>query len=467
LIDLSDAAALKNALEAGTTISLPAPADSPEARPRRIEVEVEAPDETAAVDKVRCTLAPADRERARITAIRPPLRRLPLAPFLVLLAGFFLVVGVHDAFYGSDTTARILGGLLSGGGAVTAAAAFACGWPQAWGAWVNVLAGWISVVVGGSLILAEYSNHERPWMLIAWWAIVVLGAVTFAFHLRGVRTLSRALRRVQIAALAGLVVGVVQFGLTSYGPRTQPPHLDVTSSLEQVGSRENNKVLAIHITVKNQSKSKVYVVDSLYRLTAQVTKHRVLKDANLLEGLERVAKAKQSEGAGSLDTFASEEAGKLARGSRLVDRGWYFEPDGTYEKTVLAHVPEDEYDLARLYVLLWVTTAGGLHLRDQPSRMPERRTIDGATYLATAWPVQETSWIHRLTRTEKEFWTFWLVKPTTERLAPDIDIGLDAKGMDASSYLNPNRRQQQIEREYQLVYTYSVADLALVPRPAS
>jgi hypothetical protein len=384
--------------------------------------------------------------------------------------GFFaLFVGGHDVFVARGLSSRLFGALLAVAGLIMLIAAAGVFSRAAWHVALSLVGSFAALLVGLALLLAQWDAGERGPLLLVWVGVVAAALAALVLSLGpGAPQVSRAVRRVQLVAVGGIVIGVAQFVFTTvYGPTPAGPHIEVTSALERVGEKNGLVAVKARITLENSGEQSVVIVDSVYRVAGERVARRQERKRHFLNEIA-IAAARPTPGLDDADASRGvvERTGAIVQAGQIIDRGFWFEPGESSTREFILHVPARSYDLLGLSAELWVAEHRLLNLDDGPVFGPEReeRTYDGQKYslMDIQWSIPETSWVRRLIRGENVLWSRWMLAGPREPL-PSMLTYIDRKGavFDPWATLAYPNRITRLSDEYGLVGTHTHAELSL------
>lgn len=394
---------------------------------------------------------------------------------LSIIGAFALVVGSHDVFAARGLGSRLFGALLAAAGLIMLIAATGVVRRAAWHVALSLVGSFAALLVGLALLLAQWDVGGRSGELLVWLGVVVASMTALVLSLgQGASEVSKAVRRVQLVAVAGMVIGVAQFAFTTvYGPTVAGPHMTLTSTLEPVGEKAGFVAVKARITLDNTGDRKIVVVDSLYRVVGQRVvgeEKRGNKDEfSFVDELGRAAAA----GFPGLDNVAAtqgadESRGAVVRAGQLTERGFWFEPGESLTSEFVVHAPSGRYDLLRLAAELTIADHGLLDLGDKPvlgpkigAYSPDKRL----TVLETKWEIRETSWVRRMVRGDNVLWSRWLLAGPGELLLPYMLAYVDERDATFDPWQGKPvpGRVVRLTGEYGVISTYTRAELSLFP----
>jgi hypothetical protein len=419
-------------------------------------------------------------------------RFIGVAILLAAVGCFALVVGGHDVFVARGLGSRLFGALLAVAGLIMLIAALGVFRRAEWHVALSLVGSFAALLVGLALLLAQLDAGERSPMLLIWVGVIAAALAALALSLGpGAPQVSSAVRRVQLVAVGGIILGVAQFVFTTvYGPTPPGPHIEVTSALERIGEKNGLVAVKAEITLTNLGERKVTLIDSVFRITGQDIHKRPLKEntgcfreqtktksqPELQENgfCNVLAPAAQSEipvqSGFVANRGSSEENGEAVASGQVLERGWYFEPRESFKREFIVHVPVGGYDLLRMYTNLAIAEYGRLDTGTEPVFGPRKevRKYFGANFLVvtTAWDVRETSLVRRLIRGHSILWSKWLLAgPGSDPTLPVMVDYVDHEGrtFDPWTATTTPDRVQHLSKEYGLISTHSRAELSLFP----
>lgn len=425
-------------------------------------------------------------------------RFIVVAVVLATVGCFALVVGGHDVFVARGLGARLFGALLAVAGLIMLIAAAGVFRRAEWYVALSLVGSFAALLVGLALLLAQLDAGEQGQLLFVWVGVVAAALAALVLSLGpGAPQVSNAVRRVQLVAVGGIVIGVAQFVFTTYGPNPAGPHLEVTSALERVGEKNGLVAVKARITLKNSGQRKITVIDSVFRVTGQnVRKRHLEEDMSCFREQRKkkrqpkpeikrngfcnmLAPAAESElpalnGVAAI-RGSTEKNGGVVESGQILDRGWFFEPGESSTREFIVHVPVGGYDLLRLSTLLFLAEYGRLDSSAAPVFGPKKELRDyrGWKFLVvtTAWDVRETSLVRRLTRGHNILWSSWLLAgpqndPSipNDPSMPSITDYVDKKGRTFDPWKEDlPSRVLNLSEDYGLLFTNSRAELSLFP----
>jgi hypothetical protein len=418
-------------------------------------------------------------------------RFIGVAILLAAVGCFALVVGGHDVFVAHGLDSRLFGALLAVAGLIMLIAAFGVFRRAEWHVALSLVGSFAALLVGAALLLAQLDAGERSPLLLVWVGVIAAALVALALSLGpGAPQVSTAVRRVQLVAVAGIILGVAQFVFTTvYGPATAGPHIEVTSTLERIGEKKGVVAVKAQVTLTNLGQRKVTVIDSIFRVTGQDIRKRPLasdtscfrrrKDPKrqprvpkngFCNMLEPVAESRTLALGGFVARRGSaEKNGEAVASGQVLERGWFFEPRESFRREFIVHVPAGRYDLLRVFTHLAIAEHGRIDTGAKPVFGPKKevREYSGNKYLVvtTAWDVRETSLVRRLIRGHSILWSTWLLAgPFNDPSLPGMVDYVDHEGQKFDPVVEriPDR-VQHLSEEYGLLNTYSRAELSLFP----
>lgn len=337
----------------------------------------------------------------------------------------------------------------------------------AWHVALSLVGSFAAFLVGVALLLAQWEAEPRDSRLLLWLGVVIASAVALALSLRpGAHEVTSAVRRIQLLAVVGMLVGVAQFVFTNvYGPVSSGPHLTLESSLEHAGEKvtaSGERLVAVkaRVTMTNTSERKILVVDSIYQLTGHGVSRRVESGTRQIR-LEKAAASITPEFDNLDAVFESKESLPTPiRIGQVLSRGSWFEPRETMSREFVVYVPRDGSDLLRLSAFLFVADWARLNIDPDPVHGPAVASISDGSTVVTRWNIDEPSWVRRLTRKDPVVWSRWTLR--RDHL-PETLAYIDEKGKEIgleTRELPP--RVVDLNEEYGLIGGFSQAELSLV-----
>jgi hypothetical protein len=402
-------------------------------------------------------------------------KRFVLVAVILSAVGFFaVVVGSHDVFAARGLGARVFGAFLAAGGLIMLIAAAGVIRGAAWHVALSLVGSFAALLVGLALLLAQWDAGESGFMMVVWAAVVVASAIALALSLRpGAPEVSNAVRRVQLVAAAGIVVGIAQFVFTNvYGPVPAGPHVTLTSTLERGGEHDGLVAAMARIKLENTGERKVFLVDSVYRVTGQQVDREQERGRAFLSELQEAAKEERpSEYDIAAVRGVVESNATIVRAGQVLERGFWFEPGESLVREFVVHVPKENYDLLRLTAVVGIADSARLDLEDAPAYGPKVgvRTYPGGefTVVDTRWDIRETSWVRRLIRGESVLWSRWLLARkdgSGNPLLPEMVSYVDTPGGKFDPWGTDLTRASfitDLTREYGVIATHTHAELSL------
>jgi hypothetical protein len=199
----------------------------------------------------------------------PPLWITPLAITGLSVGLTSILFAIGDVTSPRDFARLMIGvvWLIAGVNGVVAACALV--FRQPWWPGPTIAAGLSAIVIAGYILWADLrSPRTEPWTLAAG-LLLAAGITSVLLTTIVVRITPRVMWKVFLTSVLPLFVLVQFWYTTQYAPVNNPPHVNLTTALEEVGRTQQTIALRGTIKIQNNSDTRVQVLGSLYRVTGQ------------------------------------------------------------------------------------------------------------------------------------------------------------------------------------------------------
>jgi hypothetical protein len=315
--------------------------------------------------------------------------------WLIVLGTAAIVVGGHDLLVATETTVRLWGTLVFGGGAVLIAGAIGLHHETPQGRALARVAALLGIALGLMTFLVQVVSDEPDDRLLLWGTIMALsaGALWVVHEVtpdeeRGLGVWKQ-LPVLKSVVSVGVLISVGQFWYTAiYVPTTAPANLSLEPKLTQE-VQGDRVVLRGLVTIRNTSGTRVNVLASY--LDVAVTDAGLAPDD---EGDFRT-QLTQSHGDGqplAVRYMRIPPMKSVMHGSPIPN-GTYFEPGEVITREFLAWVPKGTYTFASATVAMTIARGRtlGLELAGHPP------TSDGSSTVEIT-RIPDAGWLRSLTR---------------------------------------------------------------------
>lgn len=382
------------------------------------------------------------------------------------IGAFALVVGLRDAFQAAAFASRLFAVFLVAAGVALMIAFVSIVARRPWAYMASLIAGLGGTAFGVSLLLIQWNQYDRDWRLGLWSAITVaclVGAAAMAREGRLALTgLARRTLLIALSLASASLVAVTQLWQEAvYLPSKLSPHLTLMTSLEPIGRRRNLDVLKATIHVKNPGDLKVRAIGSFYSLVGERIQPARLAYGDFLTQIEKSALTEFAERPAVSRSYQPTEPTVLEFGE-LLPPTWYFDSDEEYSTTRTLYVPRGEHERVRLFVWLAVANGDALVLEDERPKPAIQDGKNGERWVVTVRNLEETSWLHELTRGDRFVLSYVQVGPKKKGAVeslPAFGAYIDREGR-LSAKPGEDDYNKQMNKIYGLSSTFSTAELS-------
>jgi hypothetical protein len=191
-----------------------------------------------------------------------------LANLFVITGVLALVLGLSDLHDPRDFADVVFGLVWLAAAGNSVASAFAVFRAERWGEIPSLIAALSGTLMAGYILWVDSRSVSGEWWIFIVWIYLMLsiGAVVVVAWLTRLTPVKSW--PVVIAVLVPFLGTIHLWYTTQYVPATELPVVNVTASLKEVMNERGVTALAGSISVQNNSKARIRVLGSVYRITA-------------------------------------------------------------------------------------------------------------------------------------------------------------------------------------------------------